>query len=400
MMDQTTPAHPDGTVAVAVAVPMTAITEPPAVATAASMTATAVTMTAPGRPRLRKILRTAGSAVLVAAIFGFAVPHFASYRSVWASTHAMTWPQALLVAAAAAASMATTWIMICSVLPSIRLRQAAVVNLGSNAVANTLPAGGALAMGVSWAMLSSWGVSTAQYVLYTLVSGIWNVFARLGLPVLALLVLATAVRPGAGLIAAAAVGLALLAAAIAALSLLVRSESFAFRAGRVLQSGLVLGCRVLRRPASFDVRGSLAGFRDQAGALIAARGWRITATTVAANLTLWLVLLACLRGTGLSQAQVPWQTSLAAFAFVRLLTVLPLTPGGLGITELGLIGVLAAGAGHRATAQVTAAVLLYRAVTYLPPIPLGAVACLAWRYTPALIHAKPLMGVTSGLDTD
>ena len=42
---------------------------------------------------------------------------------------------------------------------------------------------GALAMGVSWAMLSSWGISTAEYVLYTLVSGIWNVFARLGLPV-------------------------------------------------------------------------------------------------------------------------------------------------------------------------------------------------------------------------
>jgi len=108
--------------------------------------------------------------------------------------------------------------MICSVLPSIRLREAAVVNLGSNAVASTLPAGGALAMGVSWAMLSSWGVSTAEYVLYTLVSGIWNVFARLGLPVLALLVLATASRPGAGLIAAA--DLAVLTALAAGLGLL------------------------------------------------------------------------------------------------------------------------------------------------------------------------------------
>ena len=123
--------------------------------------------------------------------------------------------------------------------------------------------------------------------------------------------------------------------------------------------------------------------------MIAARGWRITAATVASNLTLWLVLLACLRGIGLSQAQVPWQTSLAAFAFVRLLTVLPITPGGLGITELGLIAILAAGAGHRASAQVTAAVLLYRAVTYLPPIPLGAIACLAWRHAPGLIRTRP-----------
>jgi len=38
---------------------------------------------------------------------------------------------------------------------------------------------------------------------------------------------------------------------------------------------------------------------------------------------------------------------------------------------------------------VTAAVLLYRAVTYLPPIPLGAIACLTWRHAPTLIHAKP-----------
>jgi putative heme transporter len=329
---------------------------------------------------------------VVAVIFLFAIPRFASYRSVWASMHAMSWAQVILVAAAAAASMASTWIMIRSVLPSIRLRQAAVVNLGSSAVANTLPAGGALAVGVSWAMLSSWGISTAENVLYTLVSGIWNVFARSGLPVLALLILVTATRPGAGLIAAAAVGLALLAAAVAGLGLLLRSESFAFRAGRTLQFVLAAACRLARRQASFDVPASLFGFRRQAGALIATRGWRITAATAASNLTLWLVLLACLRGIGLSQAQVPWQASLAAFAFVRLLTVLPITPGGLGITELGLIAVLATGAGHRATAQITAAVLLYRAVTYLPPIPLGAIACLTWRYAPALIHATPAAG--------
>src|SRR5579872_1142969 len=335
------------------------------------------------RPRQRlgrKICRGAVSAVLIVAVFGFALPRFASYHSVLSSVSAMTWPQVLLVAAAAAGSMAATWFMICSVLPSIRLREAAVVNLGSNAVANTLPAGGALAMGVSWAMLSSWGIGTADYVLYTLVSGIWNVFARLGLPVLALLVLTTVGRPGAGMISAAAAGLALLAAAAAALGLVIRSESFALRIGRALQRVLATIGRLVHRPTSFDIPGSLLGFRGRAGALIAARGWRITATTAASNLTLWLVLLACLRGTGLSQAQVPWQTSLAAFASVRLLTVLPITPGGLGITELGLVGILAAAAGHGAPgashlaiAQVTAAVLLYRAVTYLPPIPLGLI---------------------------
>jgi len=340
------------------------------------------------------MLRAAVSAALVAAAFGFALPHFASYRSVWGSLQAMTGLEATLIGIAAAASMASYWFGICAVLPSLRLREAAAVNLASNAVANTLPAGGALGMGVSWAMLSSWGVGTEEYVLYTLVSGIWNVFARLGLPVLALLALLTVARPDAVLITAAAVGLALLAAAAAGLGLLLRSERFALRSGRVLQRAAAIACRLARRQAPTGIAGSLASFRCRAAGLVAERGSRISLTTAASNVILWLVLLACLRGTGLSQAQVPWQTSLAAFAFVRLLTVLPITPGGLGITELGLVSVLAAGAGPRASAQVTAAVLLYRAVTYLPPIPLGAAAFLAWRHVPTLIHPVPDSPVT------
>ena len=263
---------------------------------------------------------------------------------------AMTWPQALLVAGAAAGSMASSWFVICSVLPSVRLREAAVVNLGSSAVANTLPAGGALAMGVSWAMLSGWGISTADYALYTLVSGIWNIFARLALPVIALLIVVTVSWPGAGLITAAAAGLGLLCATTAGLGLLLRSESFALRTARALWRAFAVGCRRARRQPP-NVPGWLPGFRSRAVALLTVRGWRITATTAAGNLTLWLVLLACLRGTGLSQAQAPWQTSLAAFAFVRLLTALPITPGGLGITELGLVGILTASAGHRASAR-------------------------------------------------
>jgi len=343
------------------------------------------------RPHLgRRVLRTGVAAALVVATFWFAIPHFASYRSVWASMDAMTVRQMLVIAAAAVASMVSSWVMICSVLPSIRLREAAVVNLGSNAVANTLPAGGALALGVSWAMLSSWDVGAAEYLLYTLISGIWNVFARLGLPVLALLLMLTNGRPGGALLISAVAGLVLLAVMVAGLGLILRSESLALRAEQVLQRIRAIAGRLLRRPSACDATATLPDFRKRAAGLLAARGWWITATTVASQLTLWLVLLACLRGVGLSQAQVSWQTSLAAYAFVRLLTTLPITPGGLGIVELGLVGIMAAGADHRITVQVTAAVLLYRAVTYLPPIPLGVAAYVLWRSAPGLIRANPV----------
>jgi len=346
----------------------------------------------PRARRCRFILRTAVPAVLIAAAFGLALPRVASYRAVWASIEAMTWPYALLVGTAAAASMVSYWITIRAVLPWIGLRQAAAVSLGSNAVASTLPAGGAVAVGVSWAMLSSWGLGTADYVLYTLVTGISNIFTLTGLPFLAVLVMATVSRPDATMITGAAVGLALLAAMAGGLALLLHSEASALRAGRVLQYGLAIAARLTRRAPPAGAAGSLPGFRGRAGALLADRGWRIAAATVASHLMLWLVLLACLRAVGLSQAQLPWQTSLAAFAVIRLLTVMPITPGGLGITELGLIGILAGGAGHEASAQVTAAVLMYRAVTYLPSIPLGALACLTWRYAPALISTVRRQG--------
>jgi len=65
------------------------------------------------------------------------------------------------------------------------------------------------------------------------------------------------------------------------------------------------------------------------------------------------------------------------FSFARLLTAIPFTPGGLGVIELALITGLSAAGGPRAS--VTAAVLVFRALTYVLPIPLGAVTYVFWR---------------------
>jgi putative heme transporter len=321
------------------------------------------------------------SLLIVAGVFGFALPRIASYGGVWASLTAMSWSGILLIGAAAAISQLTTWMMISAVLPSLRLSEAATVNLGSSAVANTLPGGGAVAMGVSWAMLSSWGVGTAEYLRYTLVSGFWNVFARLGLPVVALVLLVIAGRSGTALQAAAYSGAGLLLIAAAGFRAMLRSERFASLVGRVVSRVLAAACALARRRPPQRVTGMLLDFRAGAAGLLAERGVRITVTTVASNVSLWLVLLACLHSSGLTQAQIPWQVSLAAFAFVRLLSVLPITPGGVGVVELGLTGPLIVGLDAAAAARVAAAVLLYRAVTYVLPIPFGAGAYLWWRHT-------------------
>ncbi|MGH2525922.1 MAG: lysylphosphatidylglycerol synthase domain-containing protein, partial [Actinomycetota bacterium] len=97
------------------------------------------------------------------------------------------------------------------------------------------------------------------------------------------------------------------------------------------------------------------------------------------HLALWFVLLLALRHVGVSESQVSTLQVLAVFAFGRLLTALPLTPGGLGVVELGYIGGLVAAGGSRP--QVVAAVLLFRVLTYGVQIPLGAITYLIWRAT-------------------
>lgn len=327
----------------------------------------------------RRLLAGSLSLLIVAGVFGFAFPHISSYGHQWRAIAALTWPGMLLVAATAAVSLATTWAMTWAFLPRLRFRQAAAVNLGSSAVANVVPAGGAVALGLTWRMLASWGIGTQDFVRYTLVSGLWNVLARLGLPVIALLAVAISGKPGGVSAVVAYCGAGALLLVAAGVRILLRSQRFALVAGQFLQRAETLGCRLARRKPSQRMTERLLGFRADTCALLAQRGIRITVTTILASIAPWLVLLACLRASGLTQGQVSWQASLAAFAIVRLATVLPITPGGLGIVELGLIASLTAGLGAAPSARVAAAVLLFRAVTYLPSVPLGALACLWWR---------------------
>jgi hypothetical protein len=89
------------------------------------------------------------------------------------------------------------------------------------------------------------------------------------------------------------------------------------------------------------------------------------------------VLLLALRHVGVSEDEVSWVEALAAFALVRLLSAPPLTPGGLGVVELGLAAALVLAGGDEA--QVVAAVLVFRLLTFLLPIPIGALTWWLWR---------------------
>ena len=319
------------------------------------------------------------SVAVVVLIFGFFFPKLADYGEVWDTITAMTAIELATLGAAAAWNLASYWPMLAAVQPGLRIREAAVVNLASTAVSNTLPGGGAIGVGVTMTMQRSWGIPVASTALATVVSGIWNNFVKLGLPVVALALLAISGGAGAALMTAAVIGLAVLVAAIVLFALLLRSESMAARIGTLTGRVASTVRRPFRRPPVEHWDDRAVVFRTDIVALLEHRWLLITATSLVSHLSLFAVLLVALRHVGVSDDEVDWQHVLAAFAFVRLLSAVPITPGGLGLVELGLTATLGSGLPDGTKNQVAAAVLLYRALTWLIPIPLGVLCWMFWR---------------------
>ena len=86
---------------------------------------------------------------------------------------------------------------------------------------------------------------------------------------------------------------------------------------------------------------------------------------VISQLTVVLVLGVCVRMLGLDQATISWAVILVAWGAVTFASLLIPTPGGLGVAEVVLVGVLGHGLPESDQSAVLAAVLLYRIATFL-----------------------------------
>jgi hypothetical protein len=169
--------------------------------------------------------------IVVIAIFVFAIPKFADYGAIWDAMRTLTPLEFWSLMAVMIFNLWTYWIANEAGLIGLGLGQSAVVTQTSTSVANTLPAGGALGIGVTAAMLNSWGFTAGEITLFVGVTGIWNIFAKLGLPVIALALLVLTGHVDPKLVTAAVIGVVTLVIAVAILVLVFRSESMARRIG-------------------------------------------------------------------------------------------------------------------------------------------------------------------------
>jgi putative heme transporter len=331
------------------------------------------------RSRTRLVVQAVFSLALVVVLFYYLLKDV-DLAQVWAEIRAMTWREDAILVVLAAWNLATYALVWMSVTPGLGFRQAMVMTQSASAVTNTVPTvGPAIGVGLTYTMFRSWGYSGSRTSVAVLVSGVWNTFVKLGLPVLALALVLLQGGAGGGRVTLALAGIAALVAAIVVFALVLRSEQLAERfgllAGRIASRLL----RLLHRPPVQGWELATVKFRARTLELLE-HGWvPITAATLVSHLSLYLVLLACLRAVGVSDAEVSWAQVLVVFAFMRLITIVPYTPGNAGVVELLLIAPLVAAGGDRE--QVTAAVLVYRALTWGLQIPVGVACYLWWRRT-------------------
>lgn len=297
------------------------------------------------------VIRRAGNSIgQIGTIFGHLHWHWllVSVAAECGSIAALSWLQERLLRAA------DVEVTVKDLLP---------VTAASNAVAQSLPAGILFAEGYSFRQYQRLGAGRA--------SGIWAELSAGALAAAALagVAVAGAVIVGDGLRTKLLPPLAfVLAGALVAAALFRRAPLLGTLIGKILRrSERILPsslCRHLR--TAEDAVNEMTGFQPS---------WALWATCLAAAILNWgmdaVVLVMGLLTVG---GPVPWRGLLLCYAAAQLLVELPITPGGLGLVEGGLVEVLTRF--HVSVTRATAGTLMYRAISYWLLLIIGWCAAL------------------------
>jgi len=298
-----------------------------------------------------------------------------SLLAVFSSAHSLTQdslPWAVLVLICEAASTVAVWELDRIALQTRSWFAVATAQLSGNAFGRVVPGGGATAAAFTIGMLRQAGIDAGQAAAALSASTALQIATTFALPLLALPAILGGAPISHSLATAAYLGLPVLLLLLIAGGLAFATDRPLQLAGRALQ--WVLNATVRRRHHLTDLPQELLADRDFIRTTLGER-WHSAVPAAAANTGLdYLALLCALRAVG---ADPRPSLVLLAYTAAEVLALIPLTPGGLGFVEAGLVGTLTlAGVSGR---DALAATLLYRLVAYWLPLPAGGVAYLLFR---------------------
>jgi uncharacterized protein (TIRG00374 family) len=246
--------------------------------------------------------------------------------------------------------------------------------LAGNAVTNSLPGGSAAGAAVQFHMLTTAGFDTDTAVGGLTAFSLLEVGGLLALPIVALPAILAGVPVSRGLVHTALLGIAAFALYAVFGVIVLRTDWPLATVGRAAQRLWNRVTRGHRQPVTgLDQR--LLAERDTVRAVLG-KNWRLAVVLTVGRLGFdYGCLLAALRATG---AEPQPSLVLLAYSAAGIIALFPLTPGGLGIVEASLSGLLIL-AGVRAGYAVLAT-LAYRIASYWLPLLAGPAAYLLFRH--------------------
>ena len=243
--------------------------------------------------------------------------------------------------------------------------------LAGNAVTNTLPGGDAVGASVQYRMLAGSGIDTVQAASGLAVTSIIGIAGLFSLPIFALPVLfGGATSPG--LVHAGELGGIGFVLIVALGAVVLTSDRVLLTMGHGMQW---LVNKVMRhKKPSVDLGKRLLAERDQVRVDLGKNWWKAV-LLVAGRIGLdYFSLLAVLEATGTRPNP---SLVLLAYAATAVLALLPITPGGLGIVEASLSGLLVLA--NVPSGNAVVATLAFRLGTYWLPTIAGGVCYILYR---------------------
>jgi len=266
-----------------------------------------------------------------------------------------------------------------SLVDGLPARRGVLAFIGPSAIASVVP--GPSDLPVRYSMYQSWGTSPDEAGTAVAASGVFSVGSQLMLPAFAGVAIAVSGIQVDGFLTVIVATTVLLAIVIALAVVVLGSEDRTRWAGTKLDPVMRGLFRLLRKtPPERDLGSIVVEQRDASFNHLRGKWLPTTAATVLTIAAKCSLLIMALRFVGIPEDALGWSAIFAVFALVAGLTIIPITPGSAGVSEIALVGMLAPIAGEAYVNQVAAGVLIYRLLTWILLIPVGLVALGGWRW--------------------
>ncbi len=326
----------------------------------------------------RRIVKVVGILIVIGLLyytFFVLLPSEVDWSEVWADMQALSAGEiAALVVAGLLVIVALGWTSKAS-LPGLTLYEGTESSVTSQLSAFVFPP--PADMVIRFAMYRTYGFPDEQSAAAVTIAMVARYATVLFMPLLGIaLVLVTGGGSWSGLFWLVLLG-AVFIAGMWLILRIARSDSAAQKAGAWLQRLSERLFRMVHRTAPDGIEQGVVKFGTRARSTIAGNGRVLVVSNLAWAMSNVLVMGLVLRFSGLDSSVVPPAAIALTTGLLMSVNMLPI-PGKDALVVSWIAAILALTSSSDVSALGTA-LLLYRMVTWILPMPVGGIAFLAWR---------------------